>query len=429
MIKSYKSKILVFLLMLGVLYGCKRQILDPLNSQTHLPQKAQFDKVKGFYEKGRYKNQPKQTSGNQRMTAADSARFKDFEPQWDKTEVELLPNNEKMLIVPVVRYLQVNYGEKTAFIRRLCIRIDENEDLLEANIVDIIGRNSFLPENYKEIFKNYKNTVISGFTGIISIYELDYTLQKASFYADAMFKETTTIEMEVAPPDPNRLSTCVVWVNVWIPGQTNPSTSCSGPNDADGLCGSTEGHFEMSYQFVECFVSDGNNGTPNNGTSNPSTGGQPHSNGNNGTNSNEPSPKDTGVSWELEDDTNQPLIKPIKGDTNTYNAIKIQTDSLFRQTRARITASLPRSLLRYPLGKRADALKDALDIMTRIEKNKSGLELEIIIDPNLVDRATTSYNPTTKRLEIKIGTMPTLSAIPTEEEKDNLRYYIALYAH
>ncbi len=127
-----------------VLYGCKRHLLDPLNpqtQQTNLPPKVQLDKVKGFYENGRYKNQPKPvSSGNERMTAADSARFKDFEPQWDKVEVELLPNNEKMLIVPVVRFLNVEYNQSIGFIRRLCIRVDENDDFLEANIVQYYGQ-------------------------------------------------------------------------------------------------------------------------------------------------------------------------------------------------------------------------------------------------------------------------------------------------
>jgi hypothetical protein len=155
MMKNYTSKILVFLLILGILYGCKRQILDPLNPQNNLPQKTQFDKIKNFYEKGRYKNQQKSSN----LTSADSARFRDFEPDWDKTEVELLPNNEKMLIVPIVRYLNVSYVDSLAFIRKLVISIDEQDNLLEANVVEILGYLNFVPNNYKNIFKNYKNTI------------------------------------------------------------------------------------------------------------------------------------------------------------------------------------------------------------------------------------------------------------------------------
>ena len=196
MFKRQKSKILVFLLMLGILYGCKRQILDPLNSQKNLPQKAQFDKVKGFYENGRYKNQPKRTSsnGNERMTAQDSARFKDFEPEWDKTEVELLPNNEKMLIVPVVRFLNVDYNQSLGFIRRLCIRVDANDDFLEANIVELVGNLTFVKANYNSIFKNYKNANIIGFTGVISIYELDYTVIIRKAYSLSNFTKNVVTE-------------------------------------------------------------------------------------------------------------------------------------------------------------------------------------------------------------------------------------------
>ena len=158
-----------------VLYGCKRHLLDPLNPQTNLPPKVQLDKVKGFYENGRYKNQPKPvSSGNERMTAQDSTRFKDFEPQWDKTEVELLPNSEKMLIVPVVRFLNVDYNENIGFIRRLCIRVDANEDFIEANIVELVGNLTFVKANHNDIFANYKNTSISGFSGEIIGYQLDY---------------------------------------------------------------------------------------------------------------------------------------------------------------------------------------------------------------------------------------------------------------
>ena len=176
MIRKQKSKILVFLLMLGILYGCKRHLLDPLNPQTQLPPKVQLGKVKGFYENGRYKNQPKRTSGNERMTAQDSARFKDFEPQWDKTEVELLPNNEKMLIVPVVRNLQIKYNPEIGFIRRLCIRVDENDDFLEANIVELVGNLTFVKNNYNNIFANYKSANITGFDGVILVYEIDYSI-------------------------------------------------------------------------------------------------------------------------------------------------------------------------------------------------------------------------------------------------------------
>ena len=196
MFKKQKSKILVFLLILGILYGCKRQILDPLNPQKNLPQKAQFDKVKGFYENGRYKNQPKRSSGNgnERMTAQDSARFKDFEPEWDKTEVEILPNNEKMLIVPVVRFLSVTYNENLGFIRRLCIRVDANDDFLEANIVELVGNLTFVKENHNAIFKNYKNANITGFTGVISIYELDYTVTIRKAYSLSNFTKNVVTE-------------------------------------------------------------------------------------------------------------------------------------------------------------------------------------------------------------------------------------------
>ncbi len=130
------------------------------------------------------------------MTAADSARFKDFEPQWDKTEVELLPNNGKMLIVPVVRFLSVEYNQNIGFIRRLCIRVDANEDFIEANIVELVGNLTFVKENYNAIFKNYKENNISGFSGVVIINEIDYTGISTKKYDNSVFTGYGSLTMQ-----------------------------------------------------------------------------------------------------------------------------------------------------------------------------------------------------------------------------------------
>ena len=288
MFKKQKSKILVFLLMLGLLYGCKRQILDPLNPQNNLPQKAQFDKAKGFYENGRYKNQPKRASGNgnERMSAQDSARFKDFEPQWDKTDVELLPNNEKMLIVPVVRYLSVNYDQSIGFIRRLCIRVDANEDFLEANIVELVGNLTFVKANYNAIFKNYKsNSVVSGFDGVIIVRELDYDLQNAKFYHNGTFKENTQIQQQ---PDSTtqHAYTCIIYDTVWF------ASTCSniGVNGHTGyFCGwGSHGYWQTTGYFSTCYSDSGGGGS---GSGSGTTTGTPGQTGGGGSGGSSGSPK------------------------------------------------------------------------------------------------------------------------------------------
>jgi hypothetical protein len=435
MIRKQISKILVFLLMLGLLYGCKRQILDPLNPQTNLPQKAQLDKVKRFYEKGRYKNQPKTTSGNERMSAADSARFKDFEPEWDKTEVELLPNNEKMLIVPVVRFLSVEYNQDMGFIRRLCIRVDANDDFLEANIVELVGNLTFVKSNYNTIFKNYKNASITGFTGVVIINEIDYDLQKVQFYENGTFKQTTLIKTEDSEPITGRLSACTSYTEVWIPVSTCSNVGL--PTHTGLFCGcASGGYWETTAVLYPCYIGDttpagvplppngnggGDGGTtfepPLDGTSLPELPPAPCKGKN-------CPPRDGGVSW----DNEIILSQPIKGDTTTYKSIKAYSYALLKQTRIRAKTSKI-NFIQARFNKRAVALNDLIVIMMHIEANKKRLELEIIIDPNMVDKASTSYNPTTKRLEIKIAAMPTMSATPTEEEKEKMLKYIALYAH
>ena len=326
MIRKQKSKILVFLLMLGLLYGCKRQILDPLNPQNNLPQKANFDKVKGFYENGRYKNQPKRTSGNgnERMSAQDSARFKDFEPQWDKTEVELLPNNEKMLIVPVVRFLSVKYKEDIGFIRRLCIRVDANDVFLEANIVELVGNLNFVKTNYNDIFKNYKeNSVVSGFKGTVIIYELDYNIKTVKFYNGGVFKENTII-VQAVDSSTQRASTCFLLISTYIPGscpnQNDPyhGTAVNCPND---------GYWEAIGVFSQCETFGGIGGNSGSGSPVPSGGTSGGGGGGGGTGTTTSNPmckscEDGGVSWEEEEEESTSLPRIIQDPTlnNRYNA-------------------------------------------------------------------------------------------------------------
>ncbi len=245
------KRLLAVLLCLLVLHGCKRHLLDPLNpqtQQTNLPAKVQLDKVKGFYENGRYKNQPKQSNGNERMTAADSARFKDFEPQWDKIQVELLPNNEKMLIVPVVRFLNVEYNQNIGFIRRLCIRVDANDDFLEANIVEIVGNLTFVKNNYNNIFANYKNsTVASSFNGFILVYGLDYIVITQKAYTLGNFTKNVVTEYisasDVAGLDAKACHCYVVFGSTGVIAYIN---TCSGTATSGGGSGSGEPIYDPS---------------------------------------------------------------------------------------------------------------------------------------------------------------------------------------
>ena len=299
--------------MLGLLYGCKRQLLDPLNPQNNLPQKAQFDKVKAFYENGRYKNQPK----NSNLTSADSARFRDFEPNWDKTEVELLPNNKKMLIVPIVRYLNVSYVDSSAFIRRLVISIDEEDNLLEASVVEILGNLNFVPNNYKNIFKNYKNASISGFSGAIIIHEIDYDYVLTKEYTNGNFIRNTLSQYVVANINERGMVGFACTFGVGVIYQTE-------------FCEIGEDHIEICYWKTTAIICNsdpagsnagtvfgGNGNTPSPGTpSSPAGGtigvgntgvssgpsGSTPSGGSSGSGNTPyiPPTKDTGISWEQE---------------------------------------------------------------------------------------------------------------------------------
>ena len=419
MFKRQKSKILVFLLMLGLLYGCKRQILDPLSPQTNLPQKVKLDKVKDFYEKGRYKNQPKRTSsnGNKRMTAQDSARFKDFEPQWDKTEVELLPNNEKMLIVPVVRFLRVDYNENLAFVRRLCIRVDANDDFIEANIVDIVGSMFFLPNNYKKIFSNYKNINISYFTGAIFIYELDYTLQKSTFYVNSVL-EGNAITQTARP-----VSNCTLIFTTWIPPASCPNEGQD--NHTGWFCGTSGGgYWETTYELILCDIEDGD-GTSTGGTS--SGGTNPGGHGGSGTSGGVGNPRDNGCSFCLDENMPPPSVTGTIYTNAKTNADNIITNLIVDLVGQDTSSQEVKAKYRMLKG-----LKQMRAIMTKIETNTKKVDLHVVASAT-DSTGGTQYDVANNRLLITMPSAPVLPANPTPKQEEKYErdvvQHIALLAH
>ena len=432
MFKKQKSKILVFLLMLGLLYGCKRQILDPLNPQNNLPQKANFDKVKGFYENGRYKNQPKRTSGNERMTAQDSARFKDFEPQWDKTEVELLPNNEKMLIVPVLRFLNVEYNQNIGFIRRLCIRVDANEDFLEANIVELVGNLNFVKSNHNAIFKNYKeNSVVIGFEGTVIVYQLDYDVETAKFYSGGVFQRNTAMQTQ-------RVSTCVVIGSTYISGW-----SCGNANDpwhatATNCPACTSGYWQSSYSFVECFVSGGG-GNSSGGNTGVSGGPSGNPRGGSSGGSGGYIPTDPGVSWD--DDGTPRTLDGLPTRTAVVTGAVYQdlkdyvTDSKIVLDSALLPASAAflDPTQKIAIQNMQAGMTQTKGIMVKIETNTKNVDLEVVTDASLTDAAYVRYDTLNKRLQIRSSPKPVQVANPTAKQidafNDSLQKYYANLAH
>ena len=144
------------MVVLLVLYGCKRQILDPVLSSatTAIPAKN-LDKVKNWFAK----NKPNFHSANARINI-DSVRYKEFFPVWEMSKMHTLIAGDTLIVVPVQRNFNISYTE-IGFLRRLCLYI-QHDRVKSAKIIELISDKATLKANEDLIFKNTE-TALNGY--------------------------------------------------------------------------------------------------------------------------------------------------------------------------------------------------------------------------------------------------------------------------
>ncbi len=142
MFQNSKSKILVFLLILGIAYGCKHPDLVPDKSTS--AESIEVSRAKTWFY-------------NQKITRAnfrESTPTDEFYPIWENAEISLLNNGTKIVVVPVWRYAKVEYGE-IGFLRRLIVELDVENQPKEGKIYEFIGTKAYLQANKNVLGKQF----------------------------------------------------------------------------------------------------------------------------------------------------------------------------------------------------------------------------------------------------------------------------------
>ena len=148
MFKRQKSKILALLLMIGLVYGCKKPY-DNLEPQDNLPATSiVLQKAMTWF----YANKKSKSNSNAREMPSFETRYKEFYPDWQRVKTLDLGENKKLLVVPVARYLLVKYTEQ-GFLRKLCLVVD-NKEITSAKIIEIVATNEIIANKQDFIFQN-----------------------------------------------------------------------------------------------------------------------------------------------------------------------------------------------------------------------------------------------------------------------------------
>ncbi len=203
MFKRQKSKVVAFLLMLGVVYGCKKPYdnLDPQDNLSAINvalQKA----MTWFYANKKSKS----NNSNAREMPSFETRYKDFYPDWQRVKTLDLGENKKLLIVPVARYLTVSYTEQ-GFLRKLCILVD-NDEITSAKIIEIVATNETIANKQDFIFQNALSNFgeggsFNGFTLALLQYDIDYNFEKGKAFHHGNTFDASLASYSSSPDTPS----------------------------------------------------------------------------------------------------------------------------------------------------------------------------------------------------------------------------------
>ena len=244
------KRLLAVLVVLLVLYGCKRQILDPVLSaaNTAIPAKN-LDKAKNWFAK----NKPNFHSANARINI-DSVRYKEFFPVWQLAKMHTLIAGDTLIVVPVQRNFNISYTE-IGFLRRLCLYI-QHDSVKSAKIIELISDKATLKANEDLIFKNTETALNGGPIGNFNIailqYDLAYKHEKGKFLANGTSKGDISLTMDNAR---SALIMEFTGENPWVDEHGGPRTLGGGAgnsNNGSGGGSTGSGNSSSSPSGVTC---------------------------------------------------------------------------------------------------------------------------------------------------------------------------------
>lgn len=138
-----------------------------------------------------------------RINLWESTSFRTFNPVWNKTEQVTLLNGNKVLITPLRRNLNVDYGN-LYYIRRLRIELNAQNQVVKANIVELITLKHTVASQKYQIIANVFEEIQTRTDAKILVFDAGYTpqIESGSWKGETINSNNTNAKGDDGtPPD------------------------------------------------------------------------------------------------------------------------------------------------------------------------------------------------------------------------------------
>ena len=175
-----KNNFLAFLMLTAMFFGCKPRTQE-LRPQQSTIDSDLIEQAKTYFENEQSIALTKTVEvslgarGNQ-INLFAYASFRTFNPVWNKTEQVNLLNGNKVLITPLRRNLKVDYNN-LYYIRRLRIELNTQNQVVKANIVELITLKHSVASQKYQIIANVFEEINTRTDAKILVFDAGYTPQ------------------------------------------------------------------------------------------------------------------------------------------------------------------------------------------------------------------------------------------------------------
>lgn len=174
-----KKHFLAFLMLTAMFWSCKsKQELTPYNAIN--PDLIEQAKIYFENEQSIALSKPINVSiaerGNQ-VNLWTYAPFRTFQPIWNKTEQITMLNGNKVLITPLYRNMKIRYANELYYIRRLRVELNAQNDIVKANIVELVTLDGSVAQNKSIIIANVFEEIQTRTDAKIMVFDAGYTPQ------------------------------------------------------------------------------------------------------------------------------------------------------------------------------------------------------------------------------------------------------------
>ncbi|KOY84273.1 hypothetical protein AD998_21855 [bacterium 336/3] len=105
------------------------------------------------------------------------APFRIFTPIWNKTEQVNLSNGKRVLITPLYRNMTIRYANELYYIRRLRVELNAQNEIVKANIVELVTLAGSVAQNKNMIIANVFEEIQTRTDAKIMVFDAGYTPQ------------------------------------------------------------------------------------------------------------------------------------------------------------------------------------------------------------------------------------------------------------